>query len=142
MSSSCRCKSDCKSRQSDLQIASLRDSISKEKVKFFELRDKMTFVPIVCVSCSIAEKTLDEQYLLRQAGYSEDNELILLTDLRGNRPIDYNCSSWQDRTFKTAHEYIQKNWKCLQSGSVIDVEYILGESDVPKVSERFCNINF
>jgi len=36
-----------------------------------------------------------------------------------------------------AHAYIEKNFHNLNSGDVIDVEFILGETDKPKTSERF-----
>ena len=36
----------------------------------------------------------------------------------------------------TAHDHIVKNWVTLEDGDVIDVEFILGETKVKKVSER------
>jgi len=35
-----------------------------------------------------------------------------------------------------AHKYIKEHWDELRSGSVVDVEFILGESKEPKASER------
>jgi hypothetical protein len=43
---------------------------------------------------------------------------------------------WQDRTMLVAHEYVNSHYCDLMDGSVIDVEFILGESSAPKVSER------
>lgn len=34
-----------------------------------------------------------------------------------------------------AHKYIQQHWDELQSGEVVDVEYILGETTVKKESD-------
>ena len=36
----------------------------------------------------------------------------------------------------SAHRHIELNWDTLNSGDVIDVEFIRGEVDAPKVSER------
>jgi len=38
-----------------------------------------------------------------------------------------------------AHEYIEKCFDELESGAVVDVEYILGETNKMKQSERFIN---
>jgi hypothetical protein len=38
---------------------------------------------------------------------------------------------------REAHKYIAKNWGSLNNGDVIDIEYILGETTSPKVTERF-----
>ena len=37
---------------------------------------------------------------------------------------------------QTAHLYIEKNFDALKDGDVVDVQFILGESDKPKTSER------
>jgi hypothetical protein len=41
----------------------------------------------------------------------------------------------------TAHKYLQENWDSVQNGQVLDVEYILGETDSPKISERIGSFN-
>lgn len=64
--------------------------------------------------------------------------MIILTDISGGRgqstcdPFD-----WNDRTMHTAHEWITKHFHTLKNGDVVDVEFILGETKVPKRSERF-----
>ena len=39
-------------------------------------------------------------------------------------------------TLITVHDYIVKNWEQLEDGDVIEVEFILGEIHVKKVSEQ------
>ena len=39
-----------------------------------------------------------------------------------------------------AHRHIQYSWDELESGDVVDVEYILGESKFKKVSERIAEV--
>jgi len=43
---------------------------------------------------------------------------------------------WKGRTMPVAHNYIIENWEEIRDGDVIDVEFILGETTVKKVSER------
>jgi hypothetical protein len=38
--------------------------------------------------------------------------------------------------YREAHRHIASNWDDLASGAVIDCEYLRGESDAPKISER------
>jgi hypothetical protein len=85
-----------------------------------------------------------ENYLMSRAGYSlDDGEyscvLFGRLDPTGRKDIANDPYDWgnQDRTYKVAHDYIQKNWGKLMSGQVIDVEYILNETDLPKKSEQF-----
>ena len=37
---------------------------------------------------------------------------------------------------QAAHQFIESNWSKLKDGDVIDVEFIVGETDRPKISER------
>lgn len=111
------------------------------EVKLFELRDRMTFIPVLAVRmsepCNVAEN-----YLLIRAGYRFHGEpgestMVLLTRAQGrNDKANSDPMDWGDRTFSTAHEYITRNFTELQSGDVIDVEFILKESAEPKISER------
>ena len=40
-----------------------------------------------------------------------------------------------DRTYHVAHLYVQQHWDEITSGDVVDVEFVLGETDAPKESE-------
>jgi hypothetical protein len=61
---------------------------------------------------------------------------VLLCRLDGTGPVRCCPREWGDRTYQIAHQYIVENWSVLESGAVVDVEHILGETDEPKVSER------
>jgi len=103
--------------------------------KLFEVRDRATFLPVIATSMT-SPASEAEFYLLRRAGYGVQ-PLILLTRLEGdNTPACYDPYAWGDRTMRTAHLYIQDHWNVLESGDVVDVEFILGERPAPKVSER------
>lgn len=114
------------------------------QAKMFELRDSMTFIPVVAVL--MAGTTIDERvkgrerYLLGRAGYGPDGPPLVVmfrADGKGDRapyaPYDWGAN---DRSYRVAHEYIAQHWETLTSGDVVDVEYILGERNVPKRSER------
>ena len=95
------------------------------ETKTFEIRDKGTFIPAVGIRINLAAVPFDSQdhYLLRRAGYGPD-PLVLLTALDGRRS-EYDPFSWGDRTWHTAHMFIQESWDELQSGAVVDVQFIL-----------------
>lgn len=57
--------------------------------------------------------------------------LIHANDGRGH--LEYQ--DWGNRTMREAHAYIEREWKMLRDGDIIDVEFILGETDMPKESE-------
>lgn len=103
------------------------------KTKLFEIRDRGTFMPAMATQARSSE--LKEIYLLRSSGFSNSNPLIILHFLELNE-THYSAYHWEDRTRFHAHQYIQVNWERLKSGDVIDVEFILGETTEPKLSQR------
>lgn len=112
------------------------------QVKVLEVHDRNTFIPMLCVEMSPDNRAGTEEkqrYLLRRCGYPCDSvELwIVMTRLNADNALCVNDPrAWRDRTFATAHKYIVENWEKLDDGSVVDIEYILGESVKPKLSER------
>jgi hypothetical protein len=117
------------------------------QVKLFEIRDRHTFIPVMATRLFIEGDPIQHDadiFLLRRAGYSREQILfpnvepyIILCKLDGVE-AHYDPWSWQPaRTLTAAHNYIIANWQNLKSGDVIDVEFILGEVDKPKRSERF-----
>lgn len=129
------------------------------ETKLIELRDKSTFISAIAVALTIGPPAAEinsseelaaddarkerERYLLRRAGYSQerlhqgyDEPYILLTDLTGGRPAQYDAFGWTNRTWSVAHQYLDANWSAIKSGDVIDVQFILGETDTAKRSEQ------
>lgn len=98
------------------------------KIKLFEIRDRGTYIPAIAI-----EVNGDEHYLLRYAGYGR-RPYILLATLNKSK-LTYNQFDWEgSRTMKVAHGYIIDNWDGLHTGDVIDVEFINGETQEPKLS--------
>lgn len=114
-------------------------------VKAIEIRDKGTFIPALAVKMvphSYEEATNQyehERYLLRRAGYAFENPCVMLCRMDANggaRQASYDPYDWGDRTFPVAHQYIIDHFDELESGAVVDVEFILKETAEPKKSER------
>ena len=105
-------------------------------VKTLEIRDKNTFIPVICIH-PVADNAA-QYYLLRRDGYGAgpDEPCIIMIDAQC-RGVAYGPYSWGgvSRTKKVAHDYIRNHWKNLKDGDVIDVQFILGETAAPKASE-------
>jgi hypothetical protein len=107
------------------------------ETKLFELRDAATFIPVVAMRMDPAGKPEPERYLLRRAGYGYGTDIVLFTRVEGGDKAEHDCYSWAGRrTFAVAHQYIQLHWGELESGAVVDVEFLLGLRATPKLSER------
>lgn len=113
------------------------------EVKLIEIRDSATFIPAMAIRLS-ARASDPEMYLFRRAGYSLE-QLSLLPDYEpyvillklDGVEANYDPYSWnRGRTMSLAHSYIIHHWSKIQSGDVVDVQFILGETQEPKVSER------
>lgn len=107
--------------------------------KLFEVRDKGTFLPVIATELQAINP--QDAYLLARAGYGQGHgpggdgaRYVLLARLAGG-VVKFDPYDWGDRTMSVAHNYIVNNWDVLVSGSVVDVEFILGESTEPKRSE-------
>lgn len=106
------------------------------KSKIFEVRDRGTLVPVMATM--VSDNNGEDEYennLIARAGYGTYGMVIMTILESGESKND--PFKWDDcsRTFKEAHCYIFKHFFELNSGDVIDVEYILGESNVKKESE-------
>jgi len=106
-------------------------------VKAFEIRDSMTFIPCIAVCLSPANES--EEYLAARAGFGITPEaqacFVILFKMTGNMQT-YDPILWNCNTMTPAHRYIRDNFEKLESGAVIDVQFIKGETKEPKQSER------
>jgi hypothetical protein len=136
------------------------------EVKLLEIRDEGTFIPIIAVNMNptsiemrgqspalfidlekqniadVIEADKAQRYLLRRCGYACDghpNIAISRLDACGypfwNDPYGWG-PRYGARTYPVAHNYIIEHWLDLKDGDVVDVQFILGETKAPKVSER------
>ncbi len=112
------------------------------KALALEIRDIGTFIPALAVNMNPDSGTFagDEaqRYLLRRVGYPCNGEPnVILTRLSGDGTATNDPYEWSGRTWPNAHHWIIEHWSELKNGDVIDVEFILGETSKPKVSERY-----
>ena len=111
--------------------------------KVLEIRDRLTFIPAIAIKVAPRSSFvlaspywhLAERYLLDRAGYGDDGAVLLMR-ADGNGRLFADPYEWCDRTMQTAHLYIQDLWAFIDTGDVVDVEWILGETLEPKLSER------
>ncbi len=104
--------------------------------KMFEVRDHATFIPVLAIRMMSFDHT--ERYLLRRVGYIITHPCVVVVKLASGE-AHYDPHSWSGspRTMPTAHQYIIDNFDGLSSGAVVDVRFILGETQAPAKSERF-----
>lgn len=105
--------------------------------KLFELRDRLTFIPLMAVK--VTAENEGQHFLISRCGYSTDPEdpAIIITKLGGEGTASADPYSWGDRTFTTAHLHLIEHFDELEDGAVLDVEFIRKEVRTPKRSERF-----
>lgn len=108
------------------------------EIKLIEIRDSATFIPAIAIKMGANDSA--EHYLLSRSGYGTTNEdmskYVFLARLQ-EMQFQYETFMWGDaRTMPVIHEYLQKRWEDVESGQVLDVQYILMENPQPKVSER------
>lgn len=112
------------------------------EVKCLEVRDAGTFIPVIAIR-PVADNP-EQLYLLQRDGYdaSLDETCIILVrshaNFRDGGNAQFDAYEWPDnpRTMRAAHILIEKHWDTLKDGSVVDVEFLLGETKTPKQSER------
>ena len=111
------------------------------EVILVEIRDSMTFIPAMVIRLDPRDET--ERYLLGRAGYgmtrTDQSGYIILCKLDGDKlAAQHDPYEWAHtgRTMQVAHDWLLKHWPEIDTGAVIDVQFILGETAQPKQSER------
>jgi len=108
------------------------------EVKTFEIRDSATKIPVMAVRVHMNLLTRPDFEQLRDGGWAANEENVVYvmeipSPVRAAfDPFDWNTRS---RTFCDAHVYIKDQWDKLESGQVIDVEFINGEKETCKINE-------
>ena len=104
------------------------------------MRDRGTLIPLLCIDMNpgTGPFAMTQRHYLRRSGYPcNGRPNIAVTHLSADgKPFWNDPYGWGGRTYPVAHNYIIKNWEEIRDGDVIDVEFILGETTVKKVSER------
>ena len=109
------------------------------KIKMFEVRDDGTLFPVLAYR--MTPENDEQRRLLERCGYGnsvvDQASYVWMQRLDGGEGKGTSdVFKWGDsRTMHEAHKYIKKNFDSMKDGEVVDVEFILGESDREKVSE-------
>lgn len=100
----------------------------------YEIRDEGTHIPALAIR--LRPQTARDHALLARAGYglapTEQSKYVILICLADMR-AQHDPFEWPNRTMHVAHLHIREAWP--PNGAVVDVQYILGETEQPKESE-------
>lgn len=104
--------------------------------KAFEVRDEGTHISVLAIQ--LAPGNHREELILGRTGHMMLNEYhVVLMDL-GNMPYPATIFPGNHpggRTLKYVHDYIKRHFDVLDSGKVLDVQFLMGETDYPCRSE-------
>lgn len=109
------------------------------EVKTFEVRDSMTCISALAIKAGARDEA--ERWLWGRAGFGassvEQSRYVLVANIDGGTGALVCDPYKQDSgTMREAHQYIRKHFDELKNGAVVDVEYIRGDTDAPKTSDR------
>jgi len=109
------------------------------ETKLIEIRDRGT--KIVALATRMVPATPRESALLSWCGYGPATPLVVLAyadpDNGGRTECHHDPVEWRlhrGRTMQRAHLHLQDHWDDVEDGGVVDVEYVAGEVDAPKVA--------
>lgn len=114
-------------------------------IKVLEIRDRATCFSVMAIkmipAAFHASNLVDgvnwaqiQAAHLTRSGYGFDHPSIMMTNLNGGK-ISYDPYDWGDRTYHVAHKHIREHFDTLKEGDVVDVEFLLGETNQPKERE-------
>jgi len=99
-----------------------------------EIRDRATKINAVAIKPGHPSNSTETLAMASWNGYNLGNNEIILIRLSDAVAQD-RVQNWEDRTMYNAHKFIQANFEKLSDGDVIDVEFILGETQKKKTAE-------
>ena len=95
------------------------------QMKSIEIRDHRTFIPAMAIK--LHPENESEQY----------NVLLMLLVRMDGTACANDPHSWPSpRTMSVAHAWLEQHFDEVKDGDVIDVQFIIGETQEPKKSER------
>lgn len=109
------------------------------KTKLFEVRDHATCIPVMATK--LDPTCEQDRYLLARSGFGRSAEaqreyVVMATINGGDGNSHCDPFKWMgSRTLHAAHRHLVVHFDDYPSGSVIDVRFILGETDAPCESD-------
>lgn len=106
--------------------------------KLFEVRAEATCLVVMATRLEAVNEA--EAYLLSRSGYGgmkDWENYIILQQIDGGEGYA-TCDPYKHKYHEmfVAHQYIKKHFDELESGAVIDTDFIEGRTKEPKESER------
>lgn len=103
-------------------------------MKYLEIRDRATCIAAIGIAIDG-----NDSWLAHRAGFAPGERYILLSIIAEPNRTEYDPHAWSGgaRTLPVAHQWIIANWDSLENESVVCVEFITGERETPKESDRF-----
>lgn len=104
------------------------------KTKMIEIRDAGTCITAIAIKTESQDDK--ELAFFRRGGWGSNSIILIKTN--GDTIATHDPFRWRDgysRTMFEAHRYIEQNFDELPENAVIDVQYILNETDIEKESE-------
>lgn len=110
--------------------------------KVFEVRDNATNIGVIATK--MQPEMPAEDYQLARNGFSLQGDALILVTKLSSSESSWDAFKWRDgtRTMFEAHRYIEEHFDELKTGDVIDVRYILGETDRPAMSDSYYSTLF
>lgn len=103
-------------------------------VKLLEIRDRGTAIPALAIRLDTVDDR--ERWILGRAGFYQHPEAYVLLLLLNDAPYDPYGHATRARTIPIAHQHLIDHFDEVAPGAVVDVEFLLGESVAPKISEQ------
>ena len=108
-------------------------------MKCVEIRDHATCIPAIAFKM-IAADAIEDSFLWC-CGYPRDGSGVVLMKLHDQRAHSDPYDWVGNRTMRVAHLWIEQWWDRIESGDVVDVRVILGETAVPASPEIHRGVN-
>lgn len=102
--------------------------------KLIEIRDRGTCITAIAIKTKAT--TWFEEPFLQRGGWGPGN--VILVKCNGEAKACYDPFEWRadgSRTMFEAHRYIEQHFGELQDFDIVDVPFILGETDTKVTSD-------
>jgi len=103
--------------------------------KLIEVRDSMTTIPALAWKPDPSDEA--ELWFWSRSGFGRTpGDYVFLMRL-SDQETKIDPYGWgHTRTMPTVHRHLMEHWDLVRNGDVIDVQFLLGETTIPKESER------
>lgn len=104
------------------------------KSKLIEIRDVCTCITAIAIKTD-PDNSIEESFF-RRGGWGSNS--VILVKCNGETIANYDPFEWRskgNRTMFEAHRYIEEHFDELKDFDIVDVQYILGETNEIKKSD-------